>query len=149
MDDQTQRFELYRLYLATAERVSDRRAATNSWMLSVNSAIVALYGYLAIGDETVSTLEKSAWLLAIPASGVLVCLSWAALLSSFSQLNSAKFDVLQDIEKSLPYAPFTAEETLYRKLKRSNFSGLERKVPHAFIALYAVIVLAALARLFA
>ena len=35
--------ELYKLYLETAETVSERRAAANTWMLSVNSAIVALY----------------------------------------------------------------------------------------------------------
>jgi len=37
---------LFELYLATAEKVSDRRAQANTWMLSVNSAVVALYGYL-------------------------------------------------------------------------------------------------------
>jgi len=38
---------LFGLYLATAEKVSDRRAQANSWMLSVNSVIVGLYGYLS------------------------------------------------------------------------------------------------------
>jgi hypothetical protein len=33
---------LFELYLATAEKVSDRRAQANTWMLSMNSAIVAL-----------------------------------------------------------------------------------------------------------
>jgi hypothetical protein len=32
---------IFELYLATAEKVSDRRAQANSWMLSVNTAIVA------------------------------------------------------------------------------------------------------------
>ena len=40
------KFTIFELYLATAEKVTDRRALANSWMLSVNSAIVALYGYL-------------------------------------------------------------------------------------------------------
>ena len=34
------------LFEATAEKVGDRRAQANSWMLSVKSAIVGLYGYL-------------------------------------------------------------------------------------------------------
>lgn len=46
-DDKDRSFALFELYLATAEKVSDRRAQANTWLLSVNSAIVALYGYLA------------------------------------------------------------------------------------------------------
>ena len=41
-DDKDPKLALFELYLATAEKVSDRRAQANSWMLSVNSAIIAL-----------------------------------------------------------------------------------------------------------
>ncbi len=64
--DAISRFELYKLYLATAEKVSDRRAQANAWMLSVNSAIVGLYGYLQAGDEVQSGAAKEIWLWAIP-----------------------------------------------------------------------------------
>jgi hypothetical protein len=50
-------FELYKLYLATAEKVSDRRAQANAWMLSVNSAIVGLYGYLGEGRASAYVRE--------------------------------------------------------------------------------------------
>jgi hypothetical protein len=86
--------ELYKLYLETAETVSERRATANTWMLSVNSAIVALYGYLSEAGASVGDFEKSVWLWAIPVTGILVCLAWAALLSSYSKLNAAKFTVL-------------------------------------------------------
>jgi hypothetical protein len=49
---------LFELYLATAEKVSDRRAQANSWMLSVNSAIVALYGYLQADKMDVGVGQK-------------------------------------------------------------------------------------------
>ena len=45
-DAKDPKLALFELYLATAEKLSDRRAQANSWMLSVNSAIVGLYGYL-------------------------------------------------------------------------------------------------------
>ena len=61
---------LFELYLATAEKVSDRRAQANAWMLSVNSAIVALYGYLQADKMAVSAAQKGLWLLAIPAPPV-------------------------------------------------------------------------------
>lgn len=60
---------LFELYLATAEKVSDRRAQANAWMLSVNSAIVALYGYLQADKMAVGAAQKAVWLWAIPAAG--------------------------------------------------------------------------------
>ena len=45
-DAKDPRLAVFELYLATAEKVSDRRAQANAWMLSVNSAIVAFYGCL-------------------------------------------------------------------------------------------------------
>jgi hypothetical protein len=73
--------ELYKLYLETAEKVSERRAEANTWMLSVNSAIVALYGYLSEAGASVGDFEKSVWLWAIPVAGIVVCLAWATLPS--------------------------------------------------------------------
>ena len=78
-----QKLALFELYLATAEKVSDRRAQANSWMLSVNSAIVALYGYLQADKMAVGATQKAVWLWAIPAAGAIVCLAWAALLTSY------------------------------------------------------------------
>ena len=109
-DDPTSRMYLYKLYLATAEKVSDRRAAANTWMLSVNSAIVGFYGYLAAGKTPRGDPGRGIWLLAIPAAGILVCLAWAALLASYSKLNAAKFKVLQEIEEGLPFPVFRREQ---------------------------------------
>jgi hypothetical protein len=57
-DTKDRKLALLKLYLATAEKVSDRRAQANSWMLSVNSAIVALYGYLQADKMSVARLKK-------------------------------------------------------------------------------------------
>src|SRR3954447_13535705 len=105
MAEKEPKIALFELYLATAEKVSDRRAQANSWMLSVNSAIVGLYGYLQAGN--LGTAQKAVWLWAIPATGALVSLAWAALLSSYRKLNSAKFAVLAQLEADLPFLPFT------------------------------------------
>jgi hypothetical protein len=74
-DTKDPKLALFELYLATAEKVSDRRAQANAWMLSVNSAIVALYGYLQADKMTVGAAQKAVWLWAIPAAGAIVCLT--------------------------------------------------------------------------
>ncbi len=112
-DEIDPKLAVFELYLATAEKVSDRRAAANAWMLSVNSAIVALYGYLAADKLSVPVPQKGVWLWAIPAAGAIVSVAWAVLLTSYRQLNRAKFGVLQEMEKDLPSQPFTRERELY------------------------------------
>ncbi len=137
-------FELYKLYLATAEKVSDRRAQANAWMLSVNSAIVGLYGYLQTGDQVPSGAEKEIWLWAIPAAGAIVCLAWASLLTSYSRLNGAKFKVLQELEADFPIPLFKREAEHYKKEGRRQLSRIESRVPWTFALLYAIMIIAAL-----
>jgi hypothetical protein len=90
-DAKDPKLALFELYLATAEKVSDRRAQANSWMLSVNSAIVALLRLSAADKMAVSAGQEGVWLWAIPAAGAVVCMAWSALLASYRKLNRAKF----------------------------------------------------------
>jgi hypothetical protein len=145
-DGKDPRLALFELYLATAEKVSDRRAAANAWMLSVNSAIVALYGYLAADKLAVPAAQKSVWLWAIPAAGAIVSAAWTVLLASYRQLNRAKFLVLQELEKDLPAQPFARERVLYSRERRKSLSTIETAIPLCFLVLYAAILAAALTR---
>jgi hypothetical protein len=113
-DAKDPKLALFELYLATAEKVSDRRAQANAWMLSVNSAIVALYGYLQAEKMAVGAAQKAVWLWAIPAAGAIVCLAWVALLTSYRKLNRAKFAVLMQVPK-LPKAPSSVHLLLLDK----------------------------------
>jgi hypothetical protein len=142
-DAKDPKLALFELYLATAEKVSDRRAQANAWMLSVNSAIVALYGYLQADKMAVGAAQKGVWLCAIPAAGVIVCLAWAALLTSYRKLNRAKFAVLMQIETDLPVALFTRERETYGRDQRRSLSDIERLIPGCFALLYAVMLVAA------
>jgi hypothetical protein len=138
-----QKLALFELYLATAEKVSDRRAQANAWMLSVNSAIVALYGYLQADKMAVGAAQKAVWLWAIPAAGAIVCLAWITLLTSYRKLNRAKFAVLTQIEADLPIPPFTREREAYRRDRRRSLSYVESLIPGCFALLYAVMLVAA------
>lgn len=135
--------ELYKLYLATAEKVSDRRAQANAWMLSVNSALATLYGVLDVRKGTLAGEQQQLWLWAIPVAGFLVCIAWASLLASYRQLNSAKFEVLQELEEKLAFPLFKREQNSYNKLGRHGLAKIERWIPWSFAALYAALFLAA------
>ena len=127
-----------RLY-KSAELVSDRRGTSNRWLLSVNSALIGLYGYIAAGKESVSMSEAEVWRLAIPVAGILVSFAWAGILASYRQLNAAKFSVLKEIETKLEPQIFSAEEAYYLKSGRWPLSRIELVIPWSFAALYAAL----------
>ena len=149
MTEQTKKepsmFELYKLFQETTEKVSDRRAKANTWMLSVNSALVALYTLLEQGEAFIGTLGQRLWLVAIPVAGVIICLAWYSLLVSYRKLNHAKFSVLMDMEKNLPYALYTREKEFLDRNRRWNLSNIESWIPLAFGLLYIFLGLVALA----
>jgi hypothetical protein len=142
--DKDPKLAMFELYLTTAEKVSERRAQANSWMLSVNSAIVALYGYLQADKMAVGAAQKAVWLWAIPSAGIIVCLGWTALLTSYRKLNRAKFSVLTELEADLPIQVFTREREIYRRDRRRSLSNVERWIPGCFFLLYVAILAAAI-----
>ena len=137
-------FDLFKCYLATAEKISDRRGLANSWILSVNGAVVGLYGYLDHTRSIVATQDREIWQWAIPVAGLLVCLSWMSLLASYATLNQAKFTVLQELETRLTYPLFQRERQIYKSKGRRGLARVESWIPATFMLLYAIILFAAL-----
>jgi hypothetical protein len=88
----------YKIYVEMADRISSRRATANSYFLSVNSAILAFVGYLS-SKQTGEYL----WLRAV--AGIALSVLWEALITSYRNLNTAKFLVIHKIEKRLPISP--------------------------------------------
>lgn len=133
-------FELYKLAVEMADRISARRGLANSFFLTANTGVVALLAGGAVH-----------WSLA--AAGILVSVVWWALLKSYRDLNTAKFKIILAMEERLPvrvYAdewdrlrrepvPFSfrrhglrAWAAQYRELGR-----VERIVPWIFALIYA------------
>lgn len=127
----------YKLYVEMADRLSQRRTSANSYFLSINSAILAFAGYL-----TSKGSAEYLWLLAI--AGVLLCALWRNVITSYRNLNTAKWEVVQQIEERLPISPYAAEweavehgknPKLYRPL-----SHIEGIVPWVFASLQLIVL---------
>jgi hypothetical protein len=129
--------EQYKQYVEMADRVSARRLTTNSFFLTLNSAIIALGGYnaLRIGQPAPASLAVAASL-----AGVTLCLVWFRLVKSYRDLNSAKFRVIHEIEKLLPLSPYDAEwQAVGRGTQPARylpFTNLELYVPWVFAMLH-------------
>lgn len=110
----------YKLYVEMADRISQRRTSANTYFLSVNSAILAFVGYLTSASD-----PDYMWLLAL--AGCMLTLFWYNIVLSYRNLNSAKWQVVQDIEKRLPISPYDAE---WDSVQRGHNPKLYRPITH-------------------
>jgi hypothetical protein len=99
--------EQYKLCVEMADRVSARRNLTNTFFLSLNSAVVAVVA--AVPGHALTGL--SAW---VPMSGLLIllaqCAAWWVTVRSYRQLNAAKYMVIGALEERLPAFAYSRAE---------------------------------------
>lgn len=138
---QSHLFEQYKLYVESAQRVSELRVSANNYLLTVNAFLVTLYGILAASPY------KSYWTILVPVAGVLVSLTWYRIITSYRDLNSVKFRVIHELEQHLPAALYEYE---WHKAEEGRgkayhpLTHLERWVPIVFVVLYALLAILAL-----
>ena len=136
--------DIYKRYVDSAEKTTGRRQSANSFFLAVNTALIALTGYLQLGGG-----GASQYFGIVSLAGIVLCVAWYLLIRSYRELNRAKFDVITAMEQHLPAAPFHAEWLIIRKSEKGcrylSFSRVEGVVPWVFLALHAVVLLQALA----
>ncbi|QLQ40311.2 RipA family octameric membrane protein [Micromonospora robiginosa] len=98
--------EQYKLYVEMADRLSSRRGLTNTFFLTLNTAIASLGTILS---ESLKERPKAALYLLL-----IVLLTqtgaWFAILRSYQQLNSAKYRVIGALEEHLPASPYWKAE---------------------------------------
>lgn len=132
-------FEQYKLYVESAERISERRISANNFLLTVNASLITLYGLMVVGHAF-----GRRGLCLVPFVGLLVCFSWHHILISYRNLNTIKFQVIHELEQAMPVALYgyewqKAEEgkgTVYKPL-----SHLECWIPRIFMGFYCVLII--------
>lgn len=131
-------FEQYKLYVESAERISERRVAANNFLLTVNAFLVTLYGLVA------SNRFNATWIIFVPIAGLLVSFTWHRIISSYRDLNTIKFKIIHELEKHLPAALYSYEWHKAEEGRGNAYhplSHLERWVPVIFMAIYGLPVL--------
>ena len=128
---------MYQDYVASADKISERRHQANAFFLTVNTAIIGVTGYLA-GDG-----KNLVWLAAL--AGILFSFTWKRLIASYRSLNTAKFQVIHQLEQRLPFAAYDEEWVQLEHGKNSSvhtpFSKIEAAIPFVFMLLHAVVLI--------
>lgn len=160
MKKDEKQLEIYKLAAEMSDRVSSRRLSENGFFLSVNTILVTLLGFMyeKLADD------KRAVLLFVAAVGIVLSLTWFFSIRSFKRLNRAKFAVINEMEKDLPYRYFTDEweklkqqtndesSKTFKKLRErwlrfkdryTELTNIEAVVPIVFTIIYSAIFLGA------
>ncbi len=148
--DKTVLFEQYKVFLKTSEDLVSRRQSVNNFYISINSAILAVYGILWTLD--ILQMYKFFTGLLLSAVGIILSISWIKLLASYGNLNSSKMKIISYIERELPASLYDAEwaalsDTLNKK-KYVSFTDSEKRVPGLFIVVYVCVAICGIAFLF-
>jgi len=133
-------FEQYKLYIQSAEKISDRRQNANNYFITINTALISFLGL----SFQIKLLENLGWIKSLLAIlGIIICVIFWFLLRSYKQLNSGKFKVIHEIEKNLPLALYDYEWKILGEGKDKQlyypFSHIELLIPWVFGFIYLIL----------
>ena len=136
--------EQYRVYLRAFTSMVERRQKSNEFFLSINTAIMAILGYI---ETEQGPVQHSALIFSfVPFVGIVICYSWALAVRSYRQVAQAKYKVIHRLERRLPAALFETEWEILGRGKDAKryypLSRVEKNIPLIFIVLYVIIFIA-------
>lgn len=114
------KLEIYKMAAEMAERVSARRMMANGFFLTLNTTLASVIAFMY--DKLAD--DKRAMLIFMSAMGFVIAITWFFSIRSYKRLNRAKFQVINEMEKDLPYQNFSDEWDL---LKRQTADDLQLK----------------------
>ena len=141
---QAQLMEQYKAYLQTIDYSAENRLHTSEFFVAINSFLGTLFGYMVTSQRVSVGKWTVLLLLLIAVVGFCVSRVWYLLLTHYTTVNFAKWEVIYDMEKDFlyQYQPFTSEWENKLSPKRIHhmpgyFSWLQKlpkskKKPHPY-----------------
>ena len=124
-----------------ADRISARRNLANVFFLTLHSLCIIQFVFFI---EKVALISPK-WIMFFPFFIVIMlCLTWWWTLTSYRNLNSAKYKVIGQLEEKLPSSPYWSAE--WKELgegkdikKYLPITTLEQYVPILFAIVYSLL----------
>lgn len=133
--------EQYKLYLEHLHKLADGRQSANSFFLTLNTGLCAVFAFLFSRD---TPAEIRPLYIVIPFAGILASFFWYRLVKSYRQLSAGKFEVIHQMEQYLPMAPYKAEWALLGQGKDASkyrpLTQVEVWVPLCFTSMYVMLL---------
>jgi len=139
--DYDRRIEIYKVLVESAERGIDRRHALNRFYFSVIVAIFVSISFVMQMENS----EIPARLIVASALGLgfLNSTLWLSTIFAARRLNASKYDVINELEKELDFAPFTREWEIHVEKGRNfpRFTLIETLLP-AMLSVFCAVLFA-------
>jgi len=156
LDDQKERcvlddhckilLEQYKVYVPTADKISDRRGDANKFYITLLTGLLTLFSILISIQKQIPVFMFA--LISIAVLGVTLCWLWYKTINSYAQLNSGKYIIINKIEDELAFKCFDEEWTILGKGKDKKIydklTDVEKRVPWIFGIAYSVLLVVAL-----
>lgn len=133
-------FQQYRLFVDSAEKISERRNHLNTFFIALHSLLVS--------GLSLFKSEIFAYIIPICIFGCILAFLWWYMLCNYRSLNKAKFSIIQEVEKHLPLNLYSTEWALYKTRKHRfnptrylSFSRLEMILPWLLILVYICLII--------
>lgn len=140
-------FELYKLAVEMADRISARRTAANAFFITVQGALASVLGF-AVRTFGSDQTSKNLGIIFFCIIGMVLSYTWWVLIKSYRDLNGAKFSVILEMEKNLAAAPFGDEWKYLKKdpiskwrKRYAELTSVEKKIPWAFGVIYLFVLI--------
>ena len=133
--------EQYKVYVQSADNVSERRVASVRYLLTVNVALVAAYGFQSV------LTERALLASLIALAGIVLSLLSYSIIKSFRDLNTVKFEIIHEMEEHLPAAPYAYEWQLAEEGHGKAYwptAHIEKWMPLVFLAIHALALAASI-----
>jgi hypothetical protein len=130
--------EQYKAKLTDLGNLGVRQTTMSTYYVTIISAFL---GVLAFKDRSLAQID-AAVIWAICAPGILVSTLWFTGVGFFRNLFRAKLQMLEKIEKALPFETFREEFETMKKHGRQGWLSAERYVPLVFALTFAGILCA-------
>ncbi len=109
--------EQYKLYVEMADRVSQRRDQSNRFyvaLLGALAAILVIAARFVLSDGGEAVKFITAAFLISGVFGAAISIIWLVNIRSYRTLNSAKFQVIHELEKEIPFDGYAKEWDILR-----------------------------------
>ena len=133
----SQLFVQYRVFVQSAENVSQRRDNANQFYLALNALILSISSYVSIVQQ------NNLFYVVVPLAAILINLHWHNIIISFKNLNTGKFQVIHELEALLPANLYKYEWQIIGKGETEKYkpvTHIEKSIPLIFIGLYIVLL---------
>jgi len=126
--------EQYKIMVETTSEITRSRQAANNFYLALNTFLLGALSFI----QNIPRLGN----ILVCIVGIVISIIWRINISSYRDLNSAKFKVIINMEKKLPVALFREEQNEYKKIGYKELTWVEKFVPAIFIIIYLAVLAA-------